>query len=800
MAKETVNIELPLPPRSAPRPELKEQREEVMLTLASGKTLSGDLLEYSPTSPTLLFKVRGDSDASRIAIEDIKTLQLMNSRQLVLDEEYLKDQQEAVTLPEERQDFMLLLTDGKEMTGETLGQVTDFHGLHLFITQAFLNYRHLFVPHTALKSQRIGPLIGEALIESRAVTKDDVEEGLKQQESLRNRRLGEYLTSEAIVTSEDLEQALKRQAATPNIRLGEALIQEGLISENQLEQALDAQKSNRRKPLGEILVDMGIISTEEIKKTLASKLGIPYVNLRKFNVEQNVLELVPQKIAQRHSIMPLCVHDAKLIVAIENPMNRAPLEDLRFHTKMFVEPVMASPEDIDWALNHNYGVKIDMLAAELDTDEPEEEHYAQEVSDSDNTLVKLVNKMIIDAYKQGVSDIHIEPYPGKRKTLIRFRKDGTLQPYVELPPNYRSALVSRLKIMCDLDISERRKPQDGKINFSRFGPAKIELRVATIPTAGGVEDVVLRILANGEPIPLDQALLSPSNLKNIKELVSKPYGLFLVCGPTGSGKTTTLHSILGHINEPNRKIWTAEDPVEITQAGLRQLQVNPKIGLTFAKAMRAFLRADPDVIMVGEMRDEETTRTAIEASLTGHLVLSTLHTNSAPESVVRLLDMGMDPFNFSDALLGILAQRLAKRLCPLCKEEYEASEEEVEDLFQEFSADLQNADITPEQRQVLRQQVVGDWLEHYGRDDKLLLFRAHGCEECENSGYDGRIALHELLVASGEIKKLIRERATVPEILLTAYSEGMRTLKQDGIDKILQGHTDLTQVRAVCIK
>src|SRR5687768_4110631 len=307
---------------------------------------------------------------------------------------------------------------------------------------------------------------------------------------------------------------------------------------------------------------------------------------------------------------------------------------------------------------------------------------------ADNELVKLVNKVIVDAYNQGASDIHVEPYPGKAKTEIRFRKDGSLGPYIEVPASYRAAIAARIKIMCDLDISEKRKPQDGKIKFKKFGPLDIELRVATIPTAGGVEDIVMRILAGGEPIPLDKLGLSSRNLALCKTAIEKPYGLFFVCGPTGSGKTTTLHSVLGYLNRPATKIWTAEDPVEITQKGLRQVQVNRKAGLDFAIVMKAFLRADPDIIMVGEMRDKETVSTGIEASLTGHLVFATLHTNSAPESIVRLLDMGMDPFNFSDALLGILAQRLAKRLCGKCKKPHVATAEELAAMLDEYVLEL----------------------------------------------------------------------------------------------------------------
>jgi len=419
---------------------------------------------------------------------------------------------------------------------------------------------------------------------------------------------------------------------------------------------------------------------------------------------------------------------------------------------------------------------------------------------ADNELVKLVNKIIVDAYNMGVSDIHIEPYPGKAKTEIRFRKDGSLMPYIEIPASYRSAIVARLKIMCDLDISEKRRPQDGKIKFKKFGPLDIELRVATIPTTGGVEDIVMRILAAGEPIPIDKLGLTKYNAEMLKKTVSKPYGLFFVCGPTGSGKTTTLHSVLGFLNTPDTKIWTAEDPVEITQKGLRQVQVNKKAGLDFAVVMKAFLRADPDIIMVGEMRDAETTGTGIEASLTGHLVFATLHTNSAPEAVIRLLDMGCDPFNFGDALLGILAQRLAKRLCGDCKEAYSPDANELKSFITEYAEELVKTPAWKADAQGSFKKLYDRWMVEYGKDGKLTLFRGKGCEKCSNTGYRGRAGLHELMIASERVKKLIQERARVTDLFVCAVEEGMNTLKMDGMEKVLMGLTDLKQVRAVCIK
>jgi type II secretory ATPase GspE/PulE/Tfp pilus assembly ATPase PilB-like protein len=441
----------------------------------------------------------------------------------------------------------------------------------------------------------------------------------------------------------------------------------------------------------------------------------------------------------------------------------------------------------------------DMLATLDDGEMDGEGSGSDDVSAaSDNELVKLVNKVIIDAYQMGASDIHIEPGLGKDKVGIRFRRDGSLQKYIEVPASYRNAMVARLKIMCDLDIAERRKPQDGKIKFKKYGPLDIELRVATIPTTGGVEDVVMRILAGGEPIPLDKLGVLPTNLTKLKATISKPYGLFFVCGPTGSGKTTTLHSVLGYLNTVDTKIWTAEDPVEITQKGLRQVQVNKKV-MDFATVMKAFLRADPDIIMVGEMRDAETTGIGIEASLTGHLVFATLHTNSAPESIIRLLDMGMDPFNFSDALLGILAQRLAKRLCK-CKESYTPDAEEIRLFMKEYCSELENTTAFKKDMKAAYAETEARLLKDYGKDGKFVFTRAKGCDTCGGSGYKGRVGLHELMIGTEPQKKLIVERARVVQLVAQALEDGMLTLKMDGLEKSLQGITDLKQVRAVCIK
>ena len=417
------------------------------------------------------------------------------------------------------------------------------------------------------------------------------------------------------------------------------------------------------------------------------------------------------------------------------------------------------------------------------------------IEQSDNSLVRLINSMIVEAHSQGVSDIHVECPAGREKVRIRFRKDGLMRPYLELPPGYRSALIARLKIMCDLDISERRKPQDGKINFGKFVQGlRLELRVATIPTSGGLEDAVLRLLQGSKPLPLDKLGLSEANLARVREAAARPYGMLLCAGPTGSGKTTTLHSLMGSINTPERKIWTAEDPVEITQPGLRQVQMNPRIGWTFAKALRAFLRADPDVIMVGEIRDEETARVAVEASLTGHLLLSTLHTNSAPETVTRLLDMGMDPFNFADALLGVLSQRLVRRLCSACRDPHEATDEELRELADDWLHVLQGEPPVPATPS--REALLADWLQRFGTQGRLTLYRPVGCDACGGSGFRGRAGIHELMMVSPDLREKIQSGCRAGVLQRQALADGMRTLRQDGIDKVVAGVTTLAEVRA----
>jgi type II secretory ATPase GspE/PulE/Tfp pilus assembly ATPase PilB-like protein/GAF domain-containing protein len=588
----------------------------------------------------------------------------------------------------------------------------------------------------------------------------------------------------------------------------DALVANAVLSAEEMELAL---RSARRKNLDieTVLLDEFQVKTQAIGEALSAFFGVPYEPFKQDRIKpMDLLRNLKRDFLESSLWVPLEDTKEGLIVVTTDPERvRASRIVSNIFPKSRVIYRVCTARDFTATLDNFFGAlgdssSIGELLSGMEGEADDEAGGTDDASlAQDNELVKLVNKIIIDAYNQGASDIHVEPYPGKGKTEIRFRKDGSLQPYISVPASYRAAIAARLKIMCDLDIAEKRKPQDGKIKFKKFGPLDIELRVATIPSQGGVEDIVMRILAAGEPIPLDKLGLSQRNLKNLRETVSKPYGLFFCCGPTGSGKTTTLHSVLGFLNTPDTKIWTAEDPVEITQKGLRQVQMNPKAGLNFATAMRAFLRADPDIIMVGEMRDEETTSIGIEASLTGHLVFATLHTNSAPESIVRLLDMGMDPFNFADALLGILAQRLAKRLCGKCKQPHTASQEEIKLLLEEYCQEMKNTESWKKDPKTAFEGIYREWVKSFA-DEKgqFTLYTPGGCDTCGGTGYKGRVGLHELLLGSDSIKKLVQEHARVADIFATALNEGMRTLKQDGVEKVLQGITDMHQVRAVCIK
>jgi type II secretory ATPase GspE/PulE/Tfp pilus assembly ATPase PilB-like protein/GAF domain-containing protein len=611
---------------------------------------------------------------------------------------------------------------------------------------------------------------------------------------LLNKRSGEKFTKEDEASVSRISKTLgiafhNHQQLTANRRQTkfDYLLAQQKVTQDEINAAV-AESRRRQVDVESILIEQYKVQKAELGTSLSQFYRLPFVEFDERVIPPpDIMKDLRIEYLKRNFWVPVRKEDDGVTVLLDNPQDIQKIDSinqlLRGHKVKLAVGLRADITLFIRAASGELDQKSsisDILGALKDEDAPERMEESSDVDENDSSIIRLANQVITDAYKMRASDIHIEPYGPQKDTVIRYRVDGSCHEYQRVPGAYRRAIVARLKIMSLLDIAERRKPQDGKIKF-KMPEREIELRVATIPTQGGNEDVVMRILAASEPIPIDKLGMTDRNLREMKTAAEKPYGLILVVGPTGSGKTTTLHSVLGHINRPERKIWTAEDPVEITQYGLRQVQVQPKIGFTFAAAMRAFLRADPDVIMVGEMRDEETAATGIEASLTGHLVFSTLHTNSAVETVVRLLDMGLDPFNFADALLVVLAQRLVKRICTKCREEYHPDRAEYEEMAQAYGKEE---------------------FEKLGRgyDEKFKLVRGKGCADCNKTGYRGRAGIHELLVASEEMKRLIQNKSRVAEMLPVAKSEGMTTLVQDGILKSLQGITDYKQVKAVAIK
>ncbi len=634
-------------------------------------------------------------------------------------------------------------------------------------------YRAIFFYAHGVNAREKAAPLGEMLVESGVVGPQSLRRGVDAQAANRTVPLGQVLVEQGEVAGSSVDTAVALQARR-KLRLGQILVEAGLASEEAIERALREQKQRKGKRIGEVLVEMGIVREIDLALTLGKKFQLRVVDLDEYRIEPSAASQVPREVIVKYGVLPLASSAASLTVAIGDPLAIDAIEVLRFHVKRRIDEVLVVPSQLRRFVDEylvkseaspaQQGQQLDSLLRDLRKEdafagaELDEDDDARDISaiggEADGGIVKVVNQIIIDAFRRDASDIHIEPNGKDRDVSVRFRIDGECFAYQGVPAAYRNQLIARIKIMAGLDISERRKPQDGKIRF-HLGERTIELRVATLPTVNKNEDAAA---------------------------ISQPYGLILCVGPTGSGKTTTLHSALGDINKPDTKIWTAEDPVEITQPGLRQVQVSAKIGLTFASAMRAFLRADPDVIMVGEMRDHETASTAVEASLTGHLVLSTLHTNTAPETITRLLDMGLDPFSFGDSLVAIVAQRLARTLCSKCRTCERGNEADFAELTRAYD----------------EAELASTFGVTFGPDFRM--WRPKGCETCRNTGYKGRVGIHEVLVMNDELRSLVAHKGLVEDIRKAARANGMTTLLQDGVAKAISGQTDMKQVLAVCSK
>jgi type IV pilus assembly protein PilB len=553
-------------------------------------------------------------------------------------------------------------------------------------------------------------------------------------------------------------------------QLGDILIEGGLVNQQQLSAAYEAHQLNGRS-LGRVLVEQGVLSEGQLVAALATQIGLRFVDLTEFSVDGSAIARVPDSVCRRYTALPVGYEDGKLLVAMADPANVFAIDDIRSITGMDVKPAVATRADLLAAIDryHRADNELDDLSMSINTDDADaaELSNVKEVVE-DAPIVKFVNLLISQAVQDRASDIHIEPT--ERELRVRFRIDGVLHEVMKSPKNIQAGVISRLKIMAEMNIAERRIPQDGRLSVNITG-RKIDLRVASLPTVWG-EKIVMRILDNSTALlKLSDLGFSDHNYEAFSESFTKPYGMMLVTGPTGSGKSTTLYATLNIVSTPDKNVITVEDPVEYRLAGINQVQTNAKAGLTFASALRSILRSDPDIVLIGEIRDHETAQIAIEAALTGHLVLTTLHTNNAPSAITRLIEMGIEPFLVGTAIDCVLAQRLARRLCSRCKEEYVPT---AESLVQA------RFPWTP-----------GEQLP--------TLFRPVGCPTCSKTGYKGRVALHEVMTVSESIERLAVERASAETISRAAIEEGMHTLRQDGMEKVSLGVTSLEEIFRVVV-
>lgn len=677
---------------------------------------------------------------------------------------------------------------GKHYRVAVLKEEQSHAGFYGLSADASSPYKLIFFNKDGIKARRQERYVGEILEEKGIITHFSVENALEKQKNLHERRLGSIISEQLGVPHRIIESVIdkahKEGKVSPRMKVGDILIEAGVVTKEQVEGALSSQEVGKRKKIGELLIQEGMITENQLLAALAVKFRLPFVDLETTHPNETALSVLPISVVYALQVIPLDDDGKRVVVATSEPTDYTIPDSLRFHTKRRIELVVATSQQISAAILKYYPKKeyeVEELLSSLPSETLviDQDMQDADVNESDSQIVILVNTILLDGFSKGASDIHFEPGMRDSPFQVRYRIDGICRIANQIPTMFKKAIISRIKIMSNLDISERRKPQSGKIVLWHQSK-QIEYRVEITPTAGSNEDAVLRILPSSFPLPLEEMDFSENNLNAFRRILSEPYGIILCVGPTGSGKTTTLHSALRHLNTPEVKIWTVEDPVEITQEGLRQVQVQAKIGLTFQEVLRSFLRSDPDIIMIGEMRDAETAKTAIEASLTGHMVLSTLHTNSAPETINRLIEMGMDPFNFADALLGILAQRLARRLCNKCKEPYHPGKQEFDELMQIYGP--------PAFKEQNGKAYAAD----------LMLMKKVGCETCNGSGYKGRIAIHELLVNMDNIKQAIRRKAMIDDVREVALREGMKTLLMDGIQKAFQGLTDLSEILQIC--
>ncbi|MFA5170836.1 MAG: ATPase, T2SS/T4P/T4SS family [Sulfuriferula sp.] len=757
-------LDFPAAPLTTTQSESELLHQHVVAHLLDGQKLHGRLEAVNHGQGMIHLTLDDTQKGTDITYATLRYMVFSTPLPLVTAPHPLAETNLSVTLPESSQTFTISFIDGKQVTGKTRGLLVVNDGLHLFPIAAGDQCLRMFVPRSSVKSYQLGSTIPDALLQSGATTPDKLDAGIKVHEKLQAKRIGDYLLEIQPTSVEMLIKALEQAPPKAPEKIGTALLNQGLITQQQLDLALHNQATNRAKNLGDVLVQMGVITPETYQSVLAQNLGLPFVKLQGMKPDTRALALVDPEWVAHHRIVPIMMHGDRLVVAMEDPTDYESIELLRFITGHSIEITVATSADIALAVSNAYSnssAKETLAQLEFEpivADKPtiDADHLANE-----KPLVRLVQELLLEAIRRHASDIHIRP--GEDHFDVLFRIDGELTDIKHLPKALLPALISRLKILSNMDISEKRLPQDGQMR-AVFKDNIVDMRVSAMPTVNG-ESMVIRVLDTKTGLkPISALGFSPRDEDKIIAMLNRSAGLILVTGPTGSGKSTTLYAALNEVRKRNLNIITVENPVEYHIDGIMQIQVKADIGYTFAEALRHILRHDPDVILIGEIRDQETAHIALKSALTGHLVLSTLHTNDAASTISRLKNMEVESYLLGSTLVGILAQRLIRKNCEYCK-----TVEVVE------SSVRTTLNIPPEE----------------------VFYRGAGCERCNGTGYSGRMAVYELLEVTPAVQKMITDEASTEEIQAQAVLDGMVPLTANALAFARQRSTSLAEVYRV---
>lgn len=803
-------INYPTPPLCIVSDEMSVRHgENVVLELNNGHKLNGKLENFDSEKGNISLSVDENDNPKVHGMHEIRLLRIPTPRHWTLDEDSILTQAKGVKVTTEPLEYEIELTDHTTLEGTTHGFRNGRHGIYLFPVIDQHQYTNLFVPNSAIIRHRIGKHLGQQLVKDKVISDRDVAIVLMEQQDNRSRSLGEHLAMTAVVTPDQLVKAIKRQTSMPHLQLGEILIQENLITDEQLQNALIQQKQQRNMTLGELLIEKGLVNQETIQRSLATKLGFPFVDLHQFPLDLTVLNLIDKEFAATHSVMPLHRHNEKLVVAMLDPTKWEAIEALQSRTGFIIEPVIATQMDILWSINFYFGDSLNAnnahrAKASTSKQSPESEEketnnlFPQTNKISHDSVAQFLRTIILDGARRGITHIHFEPVRN-RGAIVRLRKDGDLSEAGNIPENAWRSLISEFRSLAKLTPEMSFGAQLMSIDTHFLEPARIDLQLAAIPNMDSGEDFVLKLGTTNYAPQVKDLGLSAANLKRILDLSDSPRGLLLVAGTYDAGKSTTLNALITRLNQAHKKIWVIGEEGRKMPEGIRQAPLQLGHDANDVTPFDVILHADPDIIAIGDLSDQATAQKALAASLTSHLIFSALSVRRAGEAIDRLINMRLPPYEIADALLAILAQRLVKKLCLHCRKRYMPNSEEMRMLVAEYCAEMYDDDESAVRIKALHEKVLNSWTEAYTKpSEELTLYRATGCKHCQNTGYDGRIALHELLEITPPVKRALLDGVDSHGIVAAAIKSGMKTLKQDGIEKVLLGHTDMTQVRSAC--